>query len=77
MTNVIRISLNLSTRKTLETNNNLPFQHVCVFLLIQQIFLLRGVTLGQSGRSTSERIELLVFGKVVSYGLRGTPGRST
>ena len=41
------------------------------------IFLLGGVTLGQSGWSISKHIEMHVFGKVLSYGLFGTPGRST
>ena len=41
------------------------------------IFLLGGVTLGQSGWSSSEHIGMNVFGKVVSYGHLGTPGRST
>ena len=41
------------------------------------IFLLGGVTLGQSGWSSSVHIEMNVFGKVVSYGHLGTPGRST
>ena len=41
------------------------------------IFWLGGVTLGQSGWSTSEHIVMHVFGKVVSHGPFGTPGRST
>ena len=41
------------------------------------IFLLGGVTLGQSGWSIREHIGMNVFGKVVSYGHLGTPGRSS
>ena len=41
------------------------------------IFLLGGVTLGQSGWSSSKHIGMNVFGNVVSYGHLGTPGRST
>ena len=41
------------------------------------IFLIGGVTLGQSGWSFSEHIGMRVFGKVVSYGHLGTHGRST
>ena len=41
------------------------------------IFMLGGVTLGQSGSSVSEHIGMHVFGKVVSYGSFGTPEKST
>ena len=37
------------------------------------IFLIGEVTLDQSGWSTSENIEMLVFGKIVSYGPFETP----
>ena len=41
------------------------------------IFLLGGVTLGQFGWSVSKHTGVHVFGKVVSCGQFGTPGRST
>ena len=66
---------------TLKTNkNNLSSMSASILVVDiadNCIFLLGGVTLGQSGWSTSKHIEMLVFGKVVAYGPLGTPGRST